>query len=75
MIIMNYVLMKGGLGVRILFFEKHYKTDNLFEPVCFFTHRCKISSRSTFEFPSRSTFPVTVCTVSPGHWVNKADTQ
>ena len=36
MIIMNYVLMKGGLGVRILFFEKHYKTDNLFKPVCLF---------------------------------------
>ena len=32
-------------------------------------------SRSTFEFPGRSTFPVPVCTVSPGHWVNKADTQ
>ena len=22
-----------------------------------------------------STFPVPVCTVSPGHWVNKAETQ
>ena len=22
-----------------------------------------------------STFPVPVCTISPGHWVNKADTQ
>ena len=22
-----------------------------------------------------STFPVPICTVSPGHWVNKAETQ
>ena len=27
------------------------------------------------QFGSGSTFPVLVCTVSPGHWVNKADTQ
>ena len=31
-------------------------------------------SRSTFEFPSRSTFPVPVCTLSSRHWVNKAGT-
>jgi len=28
-----------------------------------------------WNFQARSTFPVPVCTVSPGHWVNKADTQ
>jgi len=27
------------------------------------------------NFPAGSTFPVPVCTVSTGHWVNKADTQ
>ena len=27
------------------------------------------------NFLGGSTFPVTVCTVSPGHWVNKAATQ
>ena len=27
------------------------------------------------NFRAGSTFPVLVCTVSPGHWVNKADTQ
>ena len=27
------------------------------------------------NFRAGSTFPVSVCTVSPGHWVNKADTQ
>ena len=27
------------------------------------------------NFRAGSTFPVPVCTVSPGHWVNKADTQ
>ena len=27
------------------------------------------------NFQAGSTFPVPVCTVSPGHWVNKADTQ
>ena len=27
------------------------------------------------NFLAVSTFPVPVCTVSPGHWVNKADTQ
>ena len=26
------------------------------------------------NFRAGSTFPVPVCTVSPGHWVNKADT-
>ena len=28
-----------------------------------------------FNFRAGSTFLVPVCTVSPGHWVNKADTQ
>ena len=28
-----------------------------------------------FIFRAGSTFPVPVCAVSPGHWVNKADTQ
>ena len=28
-----------------------------------------------FNFRAGSTFPVPVCTVSPGHWVNKVDTQ
>ena len=31
-----------------------------------------------FKLPARGVFknsPVPVCTVSPGHWVNKADTQ
>ena len=32
-------------------------------------------SRSTFDFRAGSTFPVPVCTVSPVHWINKADTQ
>ena len=27
------------------------------------------------NFRAGSTFPVRICTVSPGHWVNKADTQ
>ena len=27
------------------------------------------------RFRAGSTSPVPVCTVSPGHWVNKADTQ
>ena len=27
------------------------------------------------KFRAGSTFPVPVCTVSPGHWVNNADTQ
>ena len=27
------------------------------------------------NFRAESTFPAPVCTVSPGHWVNKADTQ
>ena len=27
------------------------------------------------NFRAGSSFPVLVCTVSPGHWVNKADTQ
>ena len=27
------------------------------------------------NFRAGSTFPVPVCTVSPGHWVNKVDTQ
>ena len=27
------------------------------------------------NFQAGSTFPVPVCTVSPGHWVNKAGTQ
>ena len=27
------------------------------------------------NFRAGSTFPVPVCTVLPGHWVNKADTQ
>ena len=27
------------------------------------------------NFRAGSTFPVSVCTVSPGHWVIKADTQ
>ena len=32
-------------------------------------------SHSTFEFPSQVNFLVPVCTVSPGHRVNNADTQ
>ena len=28
-----------------------------------------------FNFRARSTFPVPVCTVPLGHWVNKADNQ
>ena len=28
-----------------------------------------------FNFRARSTFPVPVCTVPHGHWVNKADNQ
>ena len=32
-------------------------------------------SRSTFEFPSRVNLSGPSWTVSPGHWVNKADTQ
>ena len=27
------------------------------------------------NFRAETTFPVLVCTVSPGHWVDKADTQ
>ena len=32
-------------------------------------------SRSTLNFRAGSTFPVPVCTVPHGHWVNKADNQ
>ena len=28
-----------------------------------------------FDFRAGSTFPVSVCTVPHGHWVNKADNQ
>ena len=44
--------------------------------IWFIHHILCLSSRAAvIQFRAGSTFPVPVCTVSPGHWVNKADTQ
>ena len=54
-----------GLGVKIALENALVQLNT---PFSYILH-------STFEFPSRVNLPVPVCTVSPGHLVNKADTQ
>ena len=45
------------------------------EDICRNKEKTITGSRSTFEFPSRVNLSGPSWTVSPGHWVNKADTQ
>ena len=45
------------------------------EDICRNKEKTITGSRSTFEFPSRVNLFGPSWTVSPGHWVNKADTQ
>jgi len=63
----------GNMATRA---EKYAGTmATMAEDICRNKEKTITGSRSTFEFPSRVNLFGPSWTVSPGHWVNKADTQ